>query len=261
VTSQSGHEPDRCLQRAADGRSNDAPGHGAVPRSLLTEFEDTEEAKRLQRMADREIVDRLRSVGFDRASSDWTEFAEALLEYGYAVLVAWAVTGEIAGKVAAHGGLSRGRVPEMLHLNEDEARGLAADLLMVSIERFRTRSLGRWSPAGGASLTTFFIGRCLLDFADVYWAWYRRERREPPLEPLMVDDGRHSQRPDDEAEARVLADQILGDSPGLRQVLQLQGDGYSLSEIARKLGTTEAGVRSQIYRGRQRLARSETSDE
>lgn len=258
MSSQSDHEPRR-IQRAKGARSSGGPGHDAVPGEALTEFENSKEAKRLQRMVDQQIVEKLRSVGFDKTTRDWREFVEALVEYGYAVLVAWGVTDQIATKVRTVAGRSGSRVPERLRLPEDDARGLAHELLVVSIENFRTKSLRRWTPTGGASLRTFFIGRCLLDFADVYGSWYRRERRPLPL-AMMVDDGRHCDRPDEHAEACVVVDELLGGDPILRKVLELQRDGFTLDEIAKKLGKTEAGVRTLRHRALKRLNKPEDSD-
>jgi hypothetical protein len=254
VSSLPGHEPDPRVERAEKARRTAGPGHDAVPTDALAEFEDREEAKRVERMAEVQIVARLQATGFDPVSRDWKAFAAALVEYGYAVLVAWGVTGELAVRVAVHGGVSKARVPANLRLNEDDARGLAADVLMVSIDKFRAKSLTQWSPDGGASLKTFFIGRCLLELADVYQRWYRLERRRPPLDP-RVDDGRFGCRPDVQAEARVITDQLLGDEEAkLRRILERQGDGYEIAEIAEELGTTPASVRSTLYRGRHRIA-------
>jgi DNA-directed RNA polymerase specialized sigma24 family protein len=208
-----------------------------------------DEAKRVERMVELQIVEALRRAEFDRSSPAWRGFATALTEYGYAVLVAWGVTGALAVHAARHGGVSRTRVPSTLRLDEDESRALATEVLIVALEKFRTRSLATWSPAGGASLKTFFIGRCLMELADVYHAWDRRERRPYDVEQL-IDDGRHGPRPDEEAEARVLTDHLLGEDPILRSAFELRGAGYGLGEIAKRLEMSRASVTSRMYRFR-----------
>ncbi|HEY3139906.1 MAG TPA: hypothetical protein VGJ86_02190, partial [Acidimicrobiales bacterium] len=121
MTSLRDREPDRRVQRAETARRNGGPRSEAVPEDLIAEFEHTKEAKQVQRLADARIVDRLRSTEFDDTTSDWKEFATALVEYGYAVLVAWGVTGELGIKVSLHGGLGRGRMPVSLRLGEDDS--------------------------------------------------------------------------------------------------------------------------------------------
>jgi DNA-directed RNA polymerase specialized sigma24 family protein len=140
-----------------------------------------------------------------------------------------------------------------VRLDQDDSQALAAEVLMVAIEKFRTKSLRTWSSTGGASLRAYFIGCCLLVVGQVYDVWYRRERRPFLLDPGNVDDGRNGHRPDEEAEASVLVDQLLADDPDLRRVLELQDQGYSLEEIAGNLGTTPAGLKSRKYRARQKL--------
>lgn len=230
------------------------PGWQADPAASRSDLRP-EVTGRERMAADRAVVDRLREVGFRETSREWRLVAKALLEYGYPVLVAWGLTGELASKVAKQGGASRAKVPTDLRLCEDDARALAAEVLIVSIRKFRTSSLPMWDPDRGASLKTFFIGRCLLEVGDAYKAWHDREHEQAPAATCWTDDGRQCERPDEQAEATVLADQLLRDSPVLREMLQMQVDGYSLSEIATKFATTPASVRTTLHRGRRRHQR------
>jgi DNA-directed RNA polymerase specialized sigma24 family protein len=246
------------VQGEVEDALRDPPGGYVGSIEAIREFEALDEAKRVERMAEAQIVERLRQEGFDQSSPVWQAFAGALAEYGYVVLLAWAITGTLPMQAARHAHINRARVPSHLRLDGDEAHSLVAEILIVSLERFRTRSLSRWSPTAGASLRTFFIGRCLMDFGDVYEVWHRRERR-PYLVDHLVDDGRFGARPAEEAEARVLSDQLmdqlLDNDPGLREVLELRAAGYRLGEIAAKLGTTIASVRSRTYRLRRSLSK------
>lgn len=206
--------------------------------------------------AEAEIVRRLLAAGvdgddFNDADPEWRQLATRLIKYGYPVLVAWGVTGELPKKVesvALYGGR---RLPE--ELNKDDAHALAVEVLEVAIKKFRTSSLRTWSPTGGATLHSYFIGCCLLVAGQAYEGWYRRERRPLPLDLRFVDDGRDGRRPDEAAEASVLVDQLLAGDPVLRRVLELQGQGYSLDEIAGNLGTTSKRLKSRTYRARQRI--------
>jgi hypothetical protein len=208
-----------------------------------------------ERLADQRIVEKLRSCGFD--GPEWRVLACALMEYGYTVLVVWACKGTLGQHAARHRGLGGARVPINLQLDADEAHALATEVVLVAREKFRTRSLPRWRPTGGASLRSYFIGRCLMELGDVYRVWYAREVRPLPIDHTRIDDGRYGARPDEEAVAMVLTDRMLDRDPDLCRALQLQAQGYKLEEIAEEMGSTADGVRSQIYRGRQRYKKED----
>jgi hypothetical protein len=233
-----------------DGRisPDEIPGH-------LAQFEDLVGAERIEHLADSRIVESLQQIDFDPDSPEWQEVSGALIEYGHAVLVAWAITGSLYRHAAKHGVLGLGRLPQDLSLPQDEAEALALDVVIVAVEAFRTKSLPIWRSTGGASLKTYFIGRCLMELPDVHRQWKNRER---PVEPLWtVDDGRLGAFPADEAEARVLLDKLFQDHPILRQAFELQQYGYNLKEIADLLSSPEApltvpGLRTSMHRFRVR---------
>jgi DNA-directed RNA polymerase specialized sigma24 family protein len=237
----------------APGTAQEVQPNEPLSIEAVAAFEASDEAMRVERLADLRIVESLRRVDFNPMSWEWRTFEAALIEYGYTVLVTWGVTGALAGHAARHGGVSRRRVPTDLRLNEDDARALATEILIVAIEKFRTKSLPRWSPAGGASLKTFFVGRCLMELADVYSAWRRREECGDGLDPAQVDEWRYGPSVAEQAEARVLTDQLLDGDPDLRTAFELQTAGYELEEIARRLGTTGGRLKSRMYRFRKRI--------
>ena len=220
------------------------PYHGC------TEIEDPSSVVDDRHAADRAIVQRLRDVGYDKDSRIWRELADRLVRYALPVLVAWGVSGKLGARAARFPGGRR--VPVGLVLDPDDACALAHEVLIVSLEKFRTRSLTTWDPARGASLTSYFVGRCLYDLPDAFAAWDRRERQPLPVD-RCVDDGRFGPNPDEEAEARVLVDEVLDNDPELRKVLELQEAGYSLAEIAEALGETVDALRSRTFRARQRI--------
>ncbi len=61
----------------------------------LAAKEATDEAHRLQRLADQDVVLTLQLQGFDTSTPEWRTFAEALASYAYSVLVGWLVTGVV----------------------------------------------------------------------------------------------------------------------------------------------------------------------
>ena len=85
-------------------------------------------------------------------------------------------------------------------------------------------------------------------------AWTRRERRQPPTEPLAVIEQTLSvmEQPSD---PRVdwLYEQIAQFEPIDRSVCLLMFDGFSYKEMAEMLGISESNVGVKIHRIKQRL--------
>ena len=109
-------------------------------------------------LADVETVERLRRASFDPSSSEWLELANALMDYGYPRLVELGINGLPTGR----------------RLNIDESRALAAEVVHVSVERFRTSSLPAWTPAEGRSIRSSFVAYCIAHLSEVYDDWRRR---------------------------------------------------------------------------------------
>lgn len=243
-------------------------------RSSLDRDEDPETARRLERLADQDLLLTLQLNEFDEQSPEYQEFAKALAEYGYQVFIGWFVTGAVYRMAANHGG-GRGvygyrRIPEALQLDRDDAAGLAADLVMVSIARFREYTLmnpdpaKRWSPTGGASIKTFFIGRCLMELPDAYEKWVRTER--PDSEVVISDYQQVAARsmipPETQPESRnvtaMVVDEVLSDADDItKEMFQLAALDYTYEEIAEILTgssgetVTHGMVRTKLYRYKQ----------
>jgi hypothetical protein len=239
----------------------------------LSRVEDPEEAERLERiLGDVDIIRRLQLQDFDPNSKDWRQLTDTLARYGYGVFVGWAHTGILRRMAANHGRsgvLGYTKLPEGLRLVGDDAHELATELIIVSIEAFRTKTLmhpnpsKRWRPEGGASLRTFFVGRCLMELPDVYEAWIRKNK---PNGELLTDEPLKWERvfldgPEEKAVASVEVEALHAyhDSTTLL-MFQLQADGYSYVEIVEMLWdagieVTEGSVRSRLTRLRSKLGR------
>jgi hypothetical protein len=231
--------------------------------------------------ADAAIVERLRASDFAVTSPEWAELAAQLINYGYSVCKGWLMTGQVyraAADLGSSGVRGLSRVPRDLKLQEDDAHDLATTLLEASIERFRlTLREGQWQAAGGASLSTFFIGRCLMQLPDVYERWRRQQdrwaREVIDVDVIHLADRRFSTDPDpaDIALAEAELDELLprerfGD---VRFMIKLSQSGYTMSDIAKYFtdaGTphSEAKVRTSISRARkwarERRDRNERGD-
>ena len=234
----------------------------------LDEFDRTPAARRLARLeADAELMQRLLAEGFEGQA--WQEVSEALIEYGYQVMRAWVVTGQVFAKLAE----KRRNVPPPppAGIPRPDALMLAQDTVADAIVDFRDRVLktGQWDPSRGANLTTFFIGNCLVfQFPNLYRTWRReffwsRTREEP-----IHSDGERDhpalelRSPDDPAldvvaadhTRRVIAETLapIGDETN-KAILILRAEGFGIDEIAETLGLDYAAVESRIYRARKKL--------
>ena len=236
----------------------------------LVDHDNTEIARQLQRLADQEIINFLALQGFDESTPEWQEFSWVLAEYGHSVMTAWLVTGNIRKMAAAHnngaGVYGLTKVPEGLRLSKEEAHDVAMDIVINAINKFRTRTLmhpdqsKRWNAGGGASLKTFFIGRCLMEFPDAYRTWAKTQPRHHVLFPDMNPDGVETlDAPDQQAITALETDNALEQLPhDVQNMFKLAAAGYKYTEIAELLSTpttpcTEASVRSKMSRARNTL--------
>ena len=125
---------------------------------------------------------------------------------------------------------------------------------------FREHALvqGGWSPTGGASLTTFFVGACVQVFPNVFRAWVKEHQDRAgaviPVEDICELDDRRAIDPArvvclnetfvevlekaaySERLQHILAERVLRDA--------------SNREIAERLRVTEAAIAQQLYRFR-----------
>ena len=245
----------------------------------LVEFEATRQARRLGYLADAEIVVTLQLQGFDPTTRDWLALERALVEYGYEVFRVWAEAGVLRTRAyqfaSGRGVLGKERIPEGLRLSRDQAEELSSSLQAVSVEAFRAKSLAdpkrTWRPDGGASIKTYYTGRCLMELPDVYEKWAAADAFDVDLVDdlalLEVDRRRrHGGRPDDAVgateerlERRATIAMSVPDTED-REILEYMGQGYSQDEIAELLGystgrTYSVGaIESRLYRARRDAA-------
>jgi len=120
-----------------------------------------------------------------------------------------------------------------------------------------------WRPDGGASLETFFVGQCLIRFANVYRRWLRENGCGGA--DVLDDTGRRSDTPIELApigrttlhygnpEAGVALESYLGVTadPVTRSILSYVADGYRHEEIAQLLDLSVGAVKSRLYHLRQ----------
>ncbi|MFD3430705.1 hypothetical protein [Nocardia fluminea] len=146
-----------------------------------TDKGDDEEAAEMlrRRAADADMLELLRSCGVK--GPVWDRFTESLLEYAPQVLDVWVANRKIYQE------LWRLNVP--LRVHEDEKQRLSVDAdyreelvnnaIGDAVVKLRTEILTGtgWSPTGGASLSSYFVGKCAIAFADILVKGLRWERR------------------------------------------------------------------------------------
>jgi DNA-directed RNA polymerase specialized sigma24 family protein len=223
----------------------------------LAPFDATAAARRLAEVeADAELVQRAMWSGF--RGPDWDEIAHRLAAYGLAVMGAWIATGVIYDRCESKGyRLGRVRFPP------DVVDDLATDTVAHALVRFRDTVLakGIWRPDGGASLTTFFIGQCLIRYPNIHRAHLRAAARE-------AADRRHRVLPADDVDADILgrlahpgpptADRVAAKLESLdtlrsldrqtRSIVVYRSSGYSWVEVADLTGLSVTAAKSRLHR-------------
>lgn len=259
---------DQSDSTGAEKTASEHPGlQPVVARSQLHEFDNTTAAKHLARLeADTMLMLQLSSEGFDGKA--WRKISDALVEYGLTVMRSWIVTGLVFQKTKAKGRTLPAPPPS--GIPRDDALELAADSVTNAIIDFQDRVLktGMWNPSKGASLTSFFIGNCLLfQFPNLYRSW--RKQRLRVFASLSIDDGRNSLQlasHHDPASEVIAADQttrIVNETLSpikndiTKTMLKLRADGYGIDEIAELLDLDYSSVESKIYRARKKLGRTQ----
>jgi RNA polymerase sigma factor (sigma-70 family) len=234
--------------RRTSGRKND----------LQASKEDAaEKLKRLE--GDKNLVVALRERNFDGAH--YVYFTTVLAQYGVAVLRAWIRDGKIHQKVRDKGFGSLPPEPWFGALRDDPetAMELALETVAQALNVFRDKVLvpGRWNPEGGASLKTFFVGQCCMQFGNVYRAWHAQASRDRYIDTaedsaldVFADFVEGQER---KAVQRDLVERILGQikDERARTAFYLKAiHGLTYEEIARKMGISSKALEHLISRAR-----------
>lgn len=230
-----------------------ASGHQA-------EQADRRAATRAQIAEDQVAVERLRQTGFQ--GPGYESFAHRLVTRGYRVMNVWTVNRKIFGEC-------RKRMIFLAAIDEwteDDRASLVQDTLATGYRRFHEHALcaGGWSPEGGASLGTYFVGDLVYAFADEYRPWYNAEIARRIAQRELVPEmgavlGDRAQRVGalalDRDAVRAGLAHLARIDPRLPKIIALDVEGYTYNEIAELLGdgTSPRAIEGIIYRHRRRL--------
>jgi hypothetical protein len=204
------------------------------------------------KVVDEALLEALRREDFQGLS--WVSFAEKLAGYAHPIIKSWIASQQIFSKCSKKGIKCTGPPPGNRILSNDDADEMANEAVARAINQFRDKVLrpGRWSPQGGASLTTMFVTQCLFQFPNVYRRWLLEIERLPvdSLEKLELDirlagaqDGLVEIR--DEI-AHALKHYVK--DKRVRDGLILRAMGYTMVECAEMLDTTAKALDSAIRR-------------
>ncbi|WP_216914154.1 hypothetical protein [Nocardia noduli] len=205
------------------------------------------------RDADAELYELLEEHGF--VGPVWQIVSDHLARCGLASLRAW-IPNLVFAKLVERGIDLRPSAVELARLSRDEVcEELAVAAVGTALARFRTAGLAGkgWRP-GSASMATFFVGGCLLSFAEEFRAFRRQEQEWATHlrldDPDVVAEAVLS-RSEEEHAARDADDERFAEQIGAvlstmdardGQILLGKAARESNQAIAQKLGTTAKSV-------------------
>lgn len=255
--------------------AQDSGEHGAIERSRAAGLKrnavdavresTSEKLARLE--GDQRLIVALQERQFQ--GTHYVYFATVLAQYGVAVIRAWIRDGKILHKVRDRGFGALAPEPWTGALTDDPDTGeeLALETVARALVTFRDKVLvpGKWKPDGGASLKTFFVGQCLMQFGNVYRPWLTQisqERRTLPVEDeslgFLADFLEGPERAVSDKDQVQRAFGKIKDER-VRTAFYLKAiHGFTYQEIAHKMGITDKSLEALITRAR-RESREDTA--
>lgn len=230
-------------------------GPSAVEIWLRNEHLSPEE--RLDRLAgDADLERALRAQGFD--GPDWDFVVGAFAEYGVAVIGGWLRHGRMAA-ICAEKGIKAPALPDQVRRDEEAVYDIATETVAESIVAFRDHVLvpGKWDPAKGASLRTFFIGQCKWRYPNIARRFLTQYKNRAPV--LTEQQALHAALDtgaitgvEDDAIRTVTVQNILKGvtNPRAARALAMDACGYSNAEIAIDLAISRDAASSLLKRAR-----------
>lgn len=218
-------------------------------------------------LADSEILLRLQLSGY--AKREWEPIATEFARYGLGILPSWLVTGQLFREVKKASGITL--TPPEQPIDAQTRIDLATDTVVAALPAFLTvLKQNRWDPQKGASLKTYFVGQCKLQFPNVYKRWRRQQHRTPPGMIVLTDSplgfeaaaeplSAAADTPLLNAERRAGVLSLLSTDQA-RQAFTLIEMGYSHLEVAHLLELPdEKAVGNMLGHQRRRLTRTNHS--
>jgi hypothetical protein len=261
--SSSGQEPTwKDADEAIDGDLDDALAALHDGGFSADEFIAEEAARRLDRITqDHAHIEMLRSDRFE--GPNYELFKTTLALYGYPVMRAWIRRHQIWGLTAARGRPVRCRdaVRDHLARDLDDRQELAMEVVARALVFFREHALlaGKWTPTGGANITTFFAGACIAVFPNVCRAWLKEYEMDQGCDHLDLGqldhllDPRGGVSPEErvcQVDLFETALKAAGTDRLRRALASVVLTEAQYAEIAEREGTSEKAIKQEIYRFR-----------
>ena len=208
---------------------------------------------------DAALVARIASAGF--AGEEYEAFRRRLAEIGFVVLLGQLVTGEIFRACATVRRPLFPRAAELhrLAVSAEDRTALAADTAMLGLDLFLRVGVegGKWIPAGGATLVTYYVGACVRCFPQVFRTWRRDRERDEACRGYGTDA---SSEPALHARHATglgpvtfveLVEELAAMPPAVRYAaVQMMFHNRTHAEIAKDLGISAAALGERLRRYR-----------
>jgi hypothetical protein len=183
---------------------------------------------------------------------------DELCSYAVPVLQRLLADGRLMGK-AARLGRPAGGPGTWLSFTADDRKEFALDMVGDALPVFNKAVFEsrRWSPGQGASLKTYFVNACIMQFARLHARWLK-DRQAVRLDDLEADSGIGSPAPDP-ADTVALRDEVhnmlanMKDSQ-LRETVILRAAGFTHDDAARRAGLTPRQAEGRLARFRAGLS-------
>lgn len=238
----------------------------------LADPQDPKERARVanarRRLADHALLEQLIACEFSGPLFDVTvtEFAA----YGIAIMMAWMRTGQIIrqcalkGRPLALGSFTPGQ------WSRDDRLELSLETTARALKNFIEDVLKprKWDHRRGATLKTFFVGACLLQFPNNFDRWAGEQKRwtrvvapelaDPELTENGADQGCDFQWSDPTAEAALRRWKVQEaletiEDPKTRDAARLvYMNGYNHAEAGQAVGLSARAVEGRLRRLRRR---------
>lgn len=139
-------------------------------------------------------------------------------------------------------------------IDDDGASEVAHEVFIRALPKFReSLRKGEWDPGRGAGLDSWFHTQCLFQLPNAYRAYLRQHRELPrlPLETEASWDPRDN--PAVQVEITLEVEHRIGKitNDQVRHMFRLKGAGYTVREIAERLGVSVKSVENALRRNRQ----------
>lgn len=232
--------------------------------TIAEEKEEADRARtRLARLgADADLYRLLAERGF--AGVEYEVFRSELAAYAVPVIQSF-IRRKMIYTMCARAGrpvVASGRVREYLTRHVDDQLELACETIAHGLRLFERYALrgGGWSPEGGASLKTYFIGACVRSFPTAFKGW--AADYDPDARALRFPSAYQSElRADDDPADEVVnllrvQDYLDGMTPTTRGIAaRIALLAETRKEAAEALGISERAAEGHVYRHRKEARR------